>query len=620
MFSQNRLLLTIEGDSIYEDEFVRIYQKNKTSFDKTEQGNFETYLQAFIDYKLKVKEAEALGLDTTAKFRREYKAYKDKLAYRFLMNTAVSQKLFKQAYKRMHFMINASHILIRFPNNSTPEDTAKAYRQIIAIQKQLQEGASFKHLRQKYMGAQKSKGKLGWFSVFKMVYPFENAAYQTPVGEVSAPVRTRYGYHLIKVNDRRKVKGKIQVAQLYLRFRKDSSGYDAEERIYKIYQKLKEGARFSDMVKQYSEDTRNASQGGKLNPIKISQFRSSKLVDIFYGLSAAHPLSKPFKTASGWHIVNYLKTYPIPDFKAIKGSLKRQIRRSNRSHIVKDSLLVKLRKTYHLQENKPGLSYFKEQLKAHQLSTLQPEDLPRGAMLYIEGEGISYQKFLIKLNNYKDAPKSGMTSEILDNLFADFKDEQRLNYRKRHLAEINPRYANLIRDYHDGMLIFNLLQTRVWQKAKDSLALLQYFRQHKMEFRVPQKYQMLLVTSDTQKTLKAIRAQLKQGKSSKELKKKYPDAMISLGVFEAASPKLPDNFKKQPGFSKITQHHGAYILTKTLKVIPAHRANFERVRAEVINAYQQQLEKKFVQKLRNKYSVKRKHKALQKIKTKLDEE
>jgi len=213
------ILLTIGDKGVNLSEFNAIYKKNNANENATEQSVKE-YLDLYIKFKLKVKEAEDLGYDTLPKFIKELGGYRGQLALPYLTDKEVTKSLIKEAYERMKQDVRASHILIKVDENASSADTLIAYNKAIKVRKRLLAGEDFSVLAKEVStdpSAQKNGGDLGYFSVLHMVYPFECAAYETKVGDVSMPIRTKFGYHLIKVVDKRAARGTIKVAHIMIK-------------------------------------------------------------------------------------------------------------------------------------------------------------------------------------------------------------------------------------------------------------------------------------------------------------------------------------------------------------------------------------------------------------------
>ena len=251
LYSQENYLVKIGNNEIYTPEFLNIYNKNRTDNDSLiNSSEIDEYLDLFINFKLKVIEAESLGMDTLASFKKELAGYRNQLSKSYLNDTEVTKDLLQEAYERMKYEINASHILVSIDPTSSAEDTLKALKKINKIKDEFINGTSFEKLALKYSddpSVSKNNGNLGYFSSLRMLYSFESAAYNTPIGQVSDPVRTSYGYHLLKVNDKRKTRGDVKVAHIMIvNDKKSKSDSLAKEKIFEIYSLLSEGKIFQN--------------------------------------------------------------------------------------------------------------------------------------------------------------------------------------------------------------------------------------------------------------------------------------------------------------------------------------------------------------------------------------
>ncbi len=268
--TKDSVLLNVAGNNITKAEFERVYYKNNNKENSNDEKSVREYLDLYINYKLKVKEAEALKMDTAQAFIDELAGYRKQLAQPYLTDKDVNDNLIKEAYDRLQKDVKASHILLKLNPDALPKDTLAAYNRIMKIREKLLKGADFAKMARDSSedpSAKENSGDLGYFTGMQMVYPFETAAYTTKVGQISMPVRTRFGYHLIKVDDIRPAVGEIHAAHIMIRCTStdaDSIQKEAKRKIDEINGKLKAGAKFEDMVTQYSDDKGSVSNGGIL--------------------------------------------------------------------------------------------------------------------------------------------------------------------------------------------------------------------------------------------------------------------------------------------------------------------------------------------------------------------
>jgi peptidyl-prolyl cis-trans isomerase SurA len=216
----NPWVFSFGKDTVYKTEFERLLSKNKNTKETPDEKSVREYLDLYENFKMKVSEAKLKKLDTASTFINELSGYRSQLAKPYLTDKKVTENLIKEAYERMKWEINASHILINCAENANPKDSLAAYTKIMDLRKRYLKGERFDSLALKYSedpSAIKNLGLLGWFTSFHMIYPFENQAYNTPKGEISMPFRTRFGYHLLKVNDKRAARGEVQVVHIMQR-------------------------------------------------------------------------------------------------------------------------------------------------------------------------------------------------------------------------------------------------------------------------------------------------------------------------------------------------------------------------------------------------------------------
>ncbi len=295
------VLLTIADDKVTLDEFERIYKKNNNEASLNRQTP-EEYLELFINFKLKVKEAEALGMDTTAKFINELEGYRVQLAKPYLADEETKEEMMQEAYERAKLDINASHILIKLPPNPSPADTLAAFKKITDIRQRIVNGEDFATVARATSddgSVQRNGGDLGYFTVFSMIYSFENMAYNTPVNTLSQPFRTNYGYHILQIHDKRPARGQVKVAHIFIRTPEgmgEPEKKTAYEKAQMVYDSLQLGADFGHMARSYSEDPSSARNGGE-----IPWFGTGRMIpefeDVSFNIENKGDFSKPLKSS-----------------------------------------------------------------------------------------------------------------------------------------------------------------------------------------------------------------------------------------------------------------------------------------------------------------------------------
>ena len=262
-------VFSVANNPVTAAEFIYLYKKNHQNKADFTPQKIDEYLSLFINFKLKVEEAKHRGMDTTAAFVKEYNSYKDELRKPYLPDANLTDSLVRLTYNRMKEEIKASHILINLKPDASPADTLKAYNKISEVRNRIVAGEDFSSAAVQYSedpSAKSNQGNLGYFTAMQMVYPFESAAYQTKKGEISNPVRTRFGYHIIKVFDRRPAQGEVEVSHIMIRTGDGKDNEKAKDNIFSIYEQLQAGMKWEELCKQYSEDPATKDNAGKLRP------------------------------------------------------------------------------------------------------------------------------------------------------------------------------------------------------------------------------------------------------------------------------------------------------------------------------------------------------------------
>ena len=479
VFSQgkDKTLLIIDGEKTMVSEFKRVYEKNLDAIDNEEAKSVTKNLELYINYKLKVKEAYRIKLDTFPSYIREMETYKNQLSAPYLQDTTFIDKLVKDAYFRTKNEVKAKHILIRMPRDASPRDTLLAYNKIFKLREKIINGEKFETVAAQFSEDKSAKddlktgrvgngGNLGYFSAFRMVYPFEVAAYSTKIGEISMPFKTQFGYHIMQVEDIKESKGEIEAAHILIR---DTTSV-GKNKIDSIYTKLNNKVQFSVLAKKYSEDPGSKNNGGKLGKFGAGRMVKS-FEDAAFSLTKANSYSKPFKTQYGYHIVQLLKIHPIKSFDEMKKGLKERIKKSSRMQLSEKAVVNKLKEEYTITE-------FEEAKKILDRKNLRaiPKDSLQSTIFSINSKNITQEEFIKYIRNRRHLP--------VFKLFEMFKEEQIISYYKENLIHTEPEYAYTLKEYEDGLLLFELMQNKIWTKSsKDTLGLKNYFKSNAANYK-----------------------------------------------------------------------------------------------------------------------------------------
>ncbi len=629
LFSQDsNTLFSIGKTQIDVYDFMQNYYKNKLDTDTLEiNESLKEYLDLYVKFKLKVVEAEQLGLDTVSSFLRELEGYRKQLVKPYLTDNKVSELLLDEAYERLKYEVSASHILIQVNDNN---DTLKSFNKAIDIKRKLDEGESFVSLAQKFSddpSVKENNGNLGYFSALYMVYPFETAAYNTDIGNISDIVRTRFGYHILQVNDKRLSRGEVKVAHILIRNNNegaDKLNSSALNKINEIHDSLLAGVNFSTLAKKFSDDKKSAVNGGELD-----WFGTNKMVkefeDVSFSLDSINAFSKPFQTDFGWHIVKLINKKSLPSFSDIKSSLKKRIERDSRSQKTRNIVLDRLKKEWGFVENLYAKEFFYNEINDEFLSGGNILEKLNGVghiMFVFNNQYDVKQRYVFQEDfaNYLNSFKSRLNAKNIDNyklivdeLYDTFKEQMILEVESANLEEKYDEFRLLYNEYHDGILMYQLQKDEVWDMAiSDTLGLQQYYSDNKTNYVWPNRVKAKIYSCSDINIQKRVKRKLKRGSDSQNLlntinKSSTLNLSLNEDIFAPGDNSLIDKFIFDLSFDKLSQND--LIITTDNNIIfidsllNSSYKLLEDVKGVVISDYQIFLEKKWLSRLEKKHKV-----------------
>jgi len=624
-FSQlkkDEVLLTVDNNKINANEFIRVYNKNLNLVQDESQKNVDEYLELYINYKLKLREAKELGFNKKDQYIKEFNKYKKQLANNYLTDNTATENLIKEAYDRVSYDVNVDHILIVLDANET--DTTSVYNQVLGYRDRLIKENDFSNIKsQLHNGQTIHAEELGYFSGFKMVYAFENVAYNTPIGEVSMPFRTQFGYHVLKVNDKRESKGYATVAHIMVSNKQKDESIKPEERINEIYNLLNQGQSFESLAKQYSDDQSSAKKGGELKSFKSSQLGSVEFEDQAFALQNQGDISKPFKTAFGWHIAKLINKKPIESFDDMKSKLEAQVKRDARSKIIDETFYNGLMKRYSIPKN-VDLSYFETILndKVYSNEWSVPVSLDQNKILINFGDKqLTYHDFALYMeSNQKQIAKKQSFNTFVNQLYKGYLKKRLLAYHEDNLENINPEYAAVLSEYRDGLLLFDLMQEKIWDAVKeDSIGLQKHYQENKGSYSWPKRIDANVISSSSKDILEKAKLSLEKGIDIDSIKSELnknniQNIIVSSGKFTKEDKALPEGFIFKKGISEIYIQNESYHIVLVKEVLEATEKSFNEAKGRVISEYQEVVEKNWITNLRSKYAVDVNQKTLKKVK------
>lgn len=605
------VLLTIDGHAVSKAEFEYNYRKNNNDvYLQGEKKSPKEYLELFINFKLKVIEAQNLKMDTATAFRNELATYREEIAAPYLTDTNYDEQLVHEMYRRMTKEVDASHILRLLDANATAEQEAEVLKKITAIRQEIVNGKDFGAAAVEYSqdpSAKKNKGHLGYFTAFTMVYPFENAAYETPVGEISQPVRTKFGYHLILVNDVRKNKGEILVAQIMKSFPKGASETTKmaqKPKIDSLYRQLLDGADFAKLAREHSDDRQSAAKGGEM-----PWFTAARMIPEFanpaFALKNSGDFTAPVESAYGYHIIKKIDARPVPDFETMRSTIEDRIKRDPaRNNYSQHAFIERLKSEY-------NYAVFPKAKALLQESDLTDTNKLAGIPLFsLAGKKFTGTEFLQWRENMQPG-NDNSTREA----FEQWANHEIITYENAQLENKHPEFRFLMNEFHDGILLFSISQEKIWNFAsRDSVGLQKFYQKTKKKHRWNQRFKGTIITCKNkqvrEKADELFGAEMNADEVCAHLNTDEEVISMKDGAWERGDSPIidyyvwngakPENFDSQTVYIRGNKVDSE---TKTL----------EEARGLYIADYQQYLEKKWVKALRSKYKIKVNKKLLKTI-------
>jgi peptidyl-prolyl cis-trans isomerase SurA len=622
LFSQESpVLMTIADEEVSLAEFERIYRKNNNEASLNKQSP-EEYLELFINFKLKVMEAEALGMDTTNKFINELEGYREQLAKPYLADDESRAEMLKEAYERAKLDVNASHILIKLPGNPTPDDTLAAYEKITEIRARILKGEAFETVARATSedgSVSRNGGNLGYFTVFSMIYSFETVAYHSPIGAVSLPFRTNYGYHILKVNDRRPARGQVKVAHIFVRTPEGMTEEQKKEayvKVHMIYDSLQIGADFGEMAKTHSEDPSSARNNGE-----IPWFGAGRMIpefeDACFAIEEKGGFSKPFKSFYGWHIVKQLDRKPIGTYEEMKPELQEKANRGDRRKYQTERYVNKLKSEYGFSESQDNLDLVYMSVDTSLLSgtwkggSIKNDQTP---MFKIGEHTATIGEFADYMIKNQNRGKSRHVISYVDEMYTEFAKEVVIDYEDSMLSVKYPEFRYIYEEYHDGILLFDIMDNMVWSKAvSDTLGLTAFHDSHENDYMWQQRSEAIVVTcsegADLAGILKSYKKIMKGKLDESDLNGTFCNSdtvdciSIEKVLVEEGENEMVDAMKGQPGLGPVVNGEGSdrFVILKAVR--PPEPKKLDEARGQITSDYQNYLEKQWIEALKQKYPV-----------------
>jgi peptidyl-prolyl cis-trans isomerase SurA len=627
--SQDEILFTLDNQPVMRSEFERVYHKN-SNIEGFENKTAAEYLELFINFKLKVHEAIKLGYDTAAAFRTELAGYREQLAKPYLQDRRLIDSLLQEAYYRTVNEVNASHIMVKLPVNPTPADTLAAFRKIMDIRKRLLNGESFDKIAREESddpSAKINEGRLGWFSGFAMVLPFEDAAYHLQAGGISQPVRSRYGYHIIRLNDKRPALGEIKLAHIMIRAGRDDSQElqeRAKDKIDTCYGLLQQGRLFSDIARDYSEDAGSSKSGGQMR-----WFRSGELPpnieELVFTLHDTGSYTIPVQSDYGWHIFKVEGRRPIAPFEQVKSQLEERIMADERGKMSDAAMISRIKKESGLvvyPQNISGLasvmdsSVYRGNWNVAIAGDLIEPVFAIGAREYTQKQLADY---IVQTKRYRNSEPLGALVERKSN---EMINQELLAFEKGQLETKYPEFKYLMEEYHDGILLFNIMDSMVWSKAvSDTSGLRTFYHMHRNDYQWKERAEISLYTLSDQTYLKATRKLARKRDdmnwSAADMRKAVcnQDTLACIEITDRVyeQDEMPAGIIWKKGSISEARENNIIKLVVVNRILPPGPKSFGEIRGQITADYQNYLDQQWIATLRARYPVVINNSVLQQI-------
>lgn len=668
---QNPVVMEIGGRQIHQQEFMKDFNQSvgdnlvaHNASEAEKRKALDEYVELYANFQAKLRDAVSLGLDTTADLRNELARYRKDLAAPYLIDSAMLKKIMSEAYERNHYALHVAHILVKVSPDAAPEDTLAAYNRAMELYQRVTNGENFYDLsieevrrQDPRAKVQPNEGELNYFTAFDMVYPFENAAYALQPGEVSLPVRTRYGYHIIKLFERSEFYGRVTLQHYW------SRNHNAEKNMDQVYARLQSGTPF-EMVALQSDDLSTADKGGYIYDASMQQL-PQEYVTILSRLKEGE-FSRPFLTRYGWHIVRLVKKDTIPSFEKMEPFYRQRMARDPRGAASRKSFASSARKKYGIidltmtpvatkKASKKGkkqpvkMMVSLDELTANIDNRVFSAKWKKNDSVFTdlrplvrvpdkEYNMLDFANFVYRSQKYESRSELGY---YVRQRFEDFLDSVTIVYADSQLEKDYPEFAALVEEYRRGLMIFNYNEQMIWVKAiKDSVGFSNFYQRESAKksldnpddsiyfwhtrarvvaFEVPDSRCL-----DSEKAVKVLRKAVKKNLSSADMQEALlqkvdtkkcdnePPVTYTLEVVEKTRQNLLADDQWEQGIYAVHSGKGYRLLVVQDIIAPCIKGQME-ARGYYLNAWQNEVEENLCKELRSKYRVKINHNVVDKI-------
>lgn len=614
----DQVLFTVNDHDVTVSEFDYIYNKNNGEEADYSKESLEEYLDLYTKFKLKVERAKAMGLDTVKRLQNELEGYRKQLASSYLVDKEVSEKLINEVIERSATDVEVSHIFVASPSSASIQKREAALEKINTIYGELERGKSFSEMAKKFSEDKRSAikgGALGFYVAMLPAgfYQFENAMYTTPIGEYSAPIKSKLGHHIIKVTAKRPSRGEMEVSHILVKKQKGS-----KMKIDSLYKELGRGQDFGKLATNYSEDPNTNTKAGYLGFFGINKFDKA-FEDAAFKLKSDGEYSSPVETQFGYHIIKRHSKKVEDDEAKRRRKIQGTITKDERFAAAKKGLVKKIIEEVDLKQNKIALAKFTSGLteEFYSYKWKVPENIEDLDLLKI---GDDYTKKLKDFAQYckKDTKsrlrynKTAPLEDSVNDLYERYLDERMLAYEESNLANKYPEFKALMREYEEGILLFEATKMEVWDKASlDTVGLENFYAENKDNYMWDERLEVedVVIKTSDKKQLSKILKKAKKSDISTLMDSYNKDGNEVITVEKRIVQKESKGAASIPwgkvnAMTDVESNEGVHTFTKVKSVIPKTNKTLKEARGYIVADYQDLLEKNWIEELRKSFKVK----------------
>ncbi len=623
--SDDPVLFSVDKTPVTVSEFRYIYAKTNQEKADFSDASLREYLDLYEKFKLKVQRAKDMKLDTVPALKQELDGYRRQLANSYLVDKEVTDRLIRETYERTKLDVDLSQIFFLCDKNAKPADTLAAYNKAIDCIYRLKKGEKWDDVAvavSEDKSVKDNRGHIGWVTAMfpDGFFPLENAAYGQKPGDISStPVRTSNGYHVVRVEGTRPAYGEVEVAQILIR--KGDSEEKAEvarRRIDSVYNALQGGANWDQLAAAVSQDKMTAPKGGYVGSFGINKYQKA-FEDAAFALTKDGEYSKPVATSIGYHIIKRVSRKGIDPFDKAKRVLTERVKKDGRSEMAKKSMIARIKREGGFKENTEVFNKWAAGLVDSVFLTYRwkPSEQKPQDVLFSFSSGAKFtvadmEEYCVRAGRQRMKGIGVATSaEVAGQLYQDFVGESCLKYEETQLDKKYPEFKNLMREYEEGILLFDATKQLVWDKAnQDSAGLEKYFNSNLRD-----KYQWeeravvatySIKTTDLKQRDKILKSIAK--KPSADVLKKFNKKGEVVAVTEKTieKSKLKDPITWQAGWVSqpiVGEKDAPTTVKKVVKILPVQSKSLAEARGYAVADYQDYLEKQWVEDLRKAYKI-----------------